>query len=530
MARRSVFSGGLALVGLFAAARPASAVTAGVAIESWAPSTTYHVGDQVVSPANDVVSSLKDHTSGSSFDPTLWSLSATFAEVGALATKVDKGTLVVSVRDYGAKGDGIADDTAAITAALSAAGSSTVVFLPAGRYLVSATLTLRSGTQLRGVSAAATTLVATGNFNAVVTASASSRCAVQDLSIVNTSTSGSTTCACILLNGGTGHSVLRCRVQGGRYGINVNGATNILVHGNEVTGQNGLFATSGIYLTGTSAPVGCRIDSNAVHGVTSGAGIFANFASADQDVDCQLLILGNSVTDVTDNGIRVQTRAGRQQGNYVVRDNTVSNAAVNGIRVNGYGASVTNNTVRGGTAGIRDGGGVGGTWVERSTISGNHLYGRGLSGAGIQLQVGSRQVRITGNHAEGWNYGIYVGENAGGTGPTSGHSITGNTCQLNGREGIVLLSCSSSILSGNICRSNGQASTGRSGILVAAGSAKVTITGNASFSDPPPTQAYGFSMTADVTGCLVTGNNWSGNQRAAIYAPDTTQAGNIQGP
>lgn len=55
---------------------------------------------------------------------------------------------VVSVKDFGAKGDGITDDTAAIQAALDVGG---VVEIPAGRYVVSSTLTIsQEGTQLRG--------------------------------------------------------------------------------------------------------------------------------------------------------------------------------------------------------------------------------------------------------------------------------------------------------------------------------------------------------------------------------------------
>ena len=54
----------------------------------------------------------------------------------------------VSVLDYGAVGDGIADDTAAVNAALAA---SSEVFFPAGAYLVT-TLTVNSGNRLFGDS------------------------------------------------------------------------------------------------------------------------------------------------------------------------------------------------------------------------------------------------------------------------------------------------------------------------------------------------------------------------------------------
>lgn len=44
--------------------------------------------------------------------------------------KVDKGSLVLNVRDYGAKGDGVTDDTAAIRAAVAAATPGTTIYFP----------------------------------------------------------------------------------------------------------------------------------------------------------------------------------------------------------------------------------------------------------------------------------------------------------------------------------------------------------------------------------------------------------------
>lgn len=48
----------------------------------------------------------------------------------------------VNVRSFGAKGDGVADDTAAIQAAIDAGATGGYVRAPAGTYLLSASLQL----------------------------------------------------------------------------------------------------------------------------------------------------------------------------------------------------------------------------------------------------------------------------------------------------------------------------------------------------------------------------------------------------
>jgi hypothetical protein len=64
----------------------------------------------------------------------------------------------VSVASYGAKGNGVSDDTAAVTAALKAnAGKDVGVYFPAGTYVVS-TITLPAGVTLIGAAANTTWL------------------------------------------------------------------------------------------------------------------------------------------------------------------------------------------------------------------------------------------------------------------------------------------------------------------------------------------------------------------------------------
>lgn len=57
---------------------------------------------------------------------------------------------IVNVKNYGAKGDGVTDDTTSIAAAIAAVGAGGIVFFPAGSYITSSALTLTSYIKLVG--------------------------------------------------------------------------------------------------------------------------------------------------------------------------------------------------------------------------------------------------------------------------------------------------------------------------------------------------------------------------------------------
>lgn len=77
-------------------------------------------------------------------------------------------TTGTSVKEYGARGDGIANDTAAVNQAITAAGIGGTVFFPTGTYLISSKLTqLDKQKWLGDGSPSGTTLKKTGNCDLI---------------------------------------------------------------------------------------------------------------------------------------------------------------------------------------------------------------------------------------------------------------------------------------------------------------------------------------------------------------------------
>ncbi len=88
---------------------------------------------------------------------TAWSQPLAVAVAAPSQPAWDKKTF--NVKDYGAKGDGTTDETAAFRAALAAAQpNGGTVFVPGGRYMLTGDLVLPPNTQLKGASQAQTQL------------------------------------------------------------------------------------------------------------------------------------------------------------------------------------------------------------------------------------------------------------------------------------------------------------------------------------------------------------------------------------
>jgi len=76
----------------------------------------------------------------------------------------DKFKDVISVKDFGAKGDGLTDDTLAIQQALAAYDS---VYIPEGRYLINAPITIAARQTLKGAGQRSVLLAQDKTFNVI---------------------------------------------------------------------------------------------------------------------------------------------------------------------------------------------------------------------------------------------------------------------------------------------------------------------------------------------------------------------------
>lgn len=103
----------------------------------------------------------------------------------SLAELKKTGVQVVNVKQYGATGDGVADDTAEIQAAIDAAdaGAVGVVFIPAGLYKLSATVNIPNGVHIKGGGTYATFIQLDGTDFYAFTSSGTAAWSISDLTI-----------------------------------------------------------------------------------------------------------------------------------------------------------------------------------------------------------------------------------------------------------------------------------------------------------------------------------------------------------
>lgn len=376
----------------------------------------------------------------------------------------------VSVKDYGAVGDGVADDTAEIQAAINAADSagSGVVHLPAGTYLISASLVMTNDNlTVRGEGRSATTIKTVSDAPIIKWVSASNLC-VRDLQLLGDSDAAKTN----------------------QRGIEVTTADGGLIHNVHVKnlGYDGICLLNGSVRNTVS---NCIIESCEDDGINIGGG---SLTASTENV-----IVGNTVFGIANTGIHISNYSSFT----TVTGNTVYDCGEDGINTfqSGGNIGLGNHTIVGNTIRdctrfgilIRD--------SDYNTVMGNNISG------------GQRSLR-----AENTSHTQFVGNNCSGASVSgflddadcSNLNLSGNV--LSGTGSHIFLVGPRAVVQGNSVR-------GATGVNFASIYTAATVTESV-FSNNSLSSGY---MGVHVIGpdCVVSGNSITGMSNHGIRVDST---------
>lgn len=343
-----------------------------------------------------------------------WDLSVKAELEGRLSEATLNNSLLrgLSVKSFGAVGDGTTNDTAAIVAAESAAaalGSS--IWFPAGVYMTGGIQTRvslrgdRATLKLRASNATVVEVVASGVEidNLIIDGNNLATGSVVDFT---TGRTDSTLSRCEVRSAqGTG-TVTLVRVRGNCHRTTI---SDCWIHGCVSTTVG-----RGILVSGSGDPVGVKIINNTVEDVapaTDGDGIVVQDFSGVVDV----MIRGNTIRRCLKRGIKVQNSGVIVDGNRIFTDydSGQTQQCYSGISVYASIVKVTNNIITGVfvTAGIDVGSSVAAisdAYVCDNTILGD-IPNRQPSGEGISVDASTPSItrcHFSRNTIVGTRYGV----------------------------------------------------------------------------------------------------------------------------
>jgi hypothetical protein len=404
---------------------------------------TGDLGSGVLSSSGQILLDATNSVSVS--NKTISCTNNTLTGLGAECTTFD-------VTKYGAKCDGVTDDTttiqAAITAAIAAAGTSpfpnTVVVLPPGNCIVNtASLTLSAnGVSIRGAGMYASQLIsgASQNFD-MINASGAGYASISDLTIKNFNASNTS----YAINNVSGAQMLIQNVQIGGFqnGINESGGDFIgnnlfiaaVASGVSVnfTGTNQVRALNNSIITGTgigTAPTACVK-------ITGGAGY-----------------------NITNNEF--------EHCGYALLVQPAASGSVYSVKstANWYDTSTSDGVLLDGSAS--------GALVTRMSFT-NDWFSSSSSGSGLEIKGVSKGVHIS--NSEFFNNAV-DGINIDSAATITGFDLTGSLIAGNTTAGLTTNGTSGGTVVGNVIGIAADFGVNGTGIIIGSGSGSWVITDN----------------------------------------------------
>ncbi len=352
--------------------------------------------------------------------------------------------LVVSVKTYGAKGDGVTDDTAAIQAAIEVvAGTGGTLLVPDGTYMINAILNSNKGLILRS------------NMTFRMSSGA----------VLKAITNGSGGYAILYLPRVTNVNVIGGTLEGDRsthtgtlgesgMGITVATSQNVYIEG--VTAKE--CWGDGFYIGGTNCTNITLCNVVADHNRRQGLSV----VYAD-GVIVRNSTFKNTQGTLPEAGIDIEPNAGETVANMQILGCTFTNNSgggiQNGVAIGNRGISFIRNVVIDGNVMVGNGfnaanGQTGGGGIEISNTAGHRVTNnvmRDNKNWGLRMRDEADSNTVTGNTITGTQGdGIYLD-------PTiTGYTITNNTVTGNTRYGIYQGSGAQGVLGANVVSGNGR--------------------------------------------------------------------------